>query len=33
VDLLATLLSVYDRASERGVGGADMSAVRTAFDR
>ena len=33
VDLLTTLLSVYDRASEHGVGGADMSAVRTAFDR
>jgi 3-hydroxyisobutyrate dehydrogenase len=32
-DLLTTLLSVYDRASEKGVGGADMSAVRTAFDR
>jgi 3-hydroxyisobutyrate dehydrogenase len=32
-DLLTTLLSVYDRASEQGVGGADMSAVRTAFDR
>jgi 3-hydroxyisobutyrate dehydrogenase len=31
-DLLATLLSLYDRASERGVGGADMSAVRVAFD-
>jgi 3-hydroxyisobutyrate dehydrogenase len=33
VDLLTTLLSVYDRASQKGVGGADMSAVRTAFDR
>jgi 3-hydroxyisobutyrate dehydrogenase len=31
-ELLTTLLSVYDRASEQGVGGADMSAVRTAFD-
>lgn len=31
-DLLTTLLSLYDRASERGVGGADMSAVRVAFD-
>jgi 3-hydroxyisobutyrate dehydrogenase len=32
VDLLTALLAVYDRASEKGVGGADMSAVRTAFD-
>ena len=32
-ELLATLLSLYDRASERGLGGADMSAVRAAFDR
>jgi 3-hydroxyisobutyrate dehydrogenase len=31
-DLLEALLSVYDRAAERGYGGADMSAVRTAFD-
>jgi 3-hydroxyisobutyrate dehydrogenase len=31
-DLLATLLALYDRASERGLGGADMSAVRAAFD-
>jgi 3-hydroxyisobutyrate dehydrogenase len=32
-ELLATLLALYDRASERGFGGADMSAVRAAFDR
>lgn len=32
-ELLATLLALYDRASERGLGGADMSAVRAAFDR
>jgi 3-hydroxyisobutyrate dehydrogenase len=32
-DLLATLLALYDRASERGLGGADMAAVRVAFDR
>ena len=32
-DLLATLLGLYERASERGLGGADMSAVRAAFDR
>jgi 3-hydroxyisobutyrate dehydrogenase len=32
-ELLATLLALYDRASERGYGGADMAAVRTAFDR
>jgi 3-hydroxyisobutyrate dehydrogenase len=32
-DLLATLLALYDRASERGYGGADMAAVRAAFDR
>lgn len=31
-DLLTTLLEVYDRASARGLGGADMSAVRAAFD-
>lgn len=31
-DLLATLLAVYDRASARGYGGADMAAVRAAFD-
>jgi 3-hydroxyisobutyrate dehydrogenase len=31
-DLLQALLVVYDRAAERGYGGADMSAVRTAFD-
>lgn len=31
-DLLEALLAVYDRASERGFGGADMAAVRTAFD-
>jgi 3-hydroxyisobutyrate dehydrogenase len=32
-ELLATLLALYDRASERGLGGADMAAVRVAFDR
>jgi 3-hydroxyisobutyrate dehydrogenase len=32
-DLLASLLALYDRASERGLGGADMAAVRAAFDR
>ena len=32
-DLLATVLALYDRAAERGLGGADMSAVRAAFDR
>jgi 3-hydroxyisobutyrate dehydrogenase len=32
-ELLATLLALYDRASQRGLGGADMSAVRAAFDR
>lgn len=31
-DLLTTLLGVYDRASERGLGGADMAAVRAGFD-
>ena len=31
-DLLAALLAVYDRAAERGLGGADMAAVRAAFD-
>jgi 3-hydroxyisobutyrate dehydrogenase len=31
-DLLATLLAVYDRASSRGYGGADMAAVRASFD-
>jgi 3-hydroxyisobutyrate dehydrogenase len=31
--LLATVLALFDRASERGYGGADMAAVRTAFDR
>jgi 3-hydroxyisobutyrate dehydrogenase len=31
-DLLATLLALYDRASERGLGGADMAAVRGAFE-
>ena len=31
-DLLATLLSLYDRASEAGHGGHDMAAVRAAFD-
>jgi 3-hydroxyisobutyrate dehydrogenase len=32
-ELLASLLALYDRAAERGLGGADMSAVRAAFDR
>lgn len=32
-ELLATLLALYDRASERGLGDADMAAVRAAFDR
>jgi 3-hydroxyisobutyrate dehydrogenase len=32
-DLLSTLLALYEQASERGLGGADMSAVRAAFDR
>jgi 3-hydroxyisobutyrate dehydrogenase len=32
-ELLVTLLALYDRASERGLGGADMAAVRVAFDR
>jgi 3-hydroxyisobutyrate dehydrogenase len=32
-DLLATLLGLYERASEQGLGGADMAAVRVAFDR
>ena len=32
-ELLASLLALYDRASERGLGGADMAAVRAAFDR
>jgi 3-hydroxyisobutyrate dehydrogenase len=31
--LLASLLALYERASERGLGGADMAAVRAAFDR
>jgi 3-hydroxyisobutyrate dehydrogenase len=31
-DLLVALLAIYDRASERGHGGADMAAVRTGFD-
>lgn len=31
-DLLSALLAIYDRASERGHGGADMAAVRTGFD-
>jgi len=31
-DLLTTLLGLYERASARGLGGADMSAVRAAFD-
>jgi 3-hydroxyisobutyrate dehydrogenase len=31
-DLLTTLLAIYDRASERGLGGADMAAVRAGFD-
>jgi len=32
-ELLETLLAIYRRASDRGYGGADMSAVRGAFDR
>ncbi|MCW2759769.1 MAG: 3-hydroxyisobutyrate dehydrogenase [Nocardioidaceae bacterium] len=31
-DLLETVLGLYDRASERGHGAADMGAVRAAFD-
>jgi 3-hydroxyisobutyrate dehydrogenase len=31
-ELLVTLLALYERASERGLGGADMAAVRAAFD-
>ncbi len=31
-DLLAALQTLYGRASERGLGGADMAAVRAAFD-
>ena len=31
-DLLTALLALYDRASERGLGGADMAAVRAGFD-
>ena len=31
-DLLATLLGIYDRASEQGLGGADMAAVRAGFE-
>ena len=30
-DLLTALLVPYDRASEAGLGGADMAAVRSAF--
>jgi 3-hydroxyisobutyrate dehydrogenase len=32
-ELLSTLLGLYERSSGRGLGGADMSAVRAAFDR
>jgi 3-hydroxyisobutyrate dehydrogenase len=32
-DLLATLLALYGRASERGAGDSDMAAVRVAFER
>jgi 3-hydroxyisobutyrate dehydrogenase len=32
-ELLTTLLSLYERASERGLGDADMAAVRAAFAR
>ena len=32
-ELLTSLLALYDRASQRGLGGADMAAVRAAFDR
>jgi 3-hydroxyisobutyrate dehydrogenase-like beta-hydroxyacid dehydrogenase len=31
-DLLQTVQAVYDRAGQRGHGGDDMAAVRTAFD-
>jgi 3-hydroxyisobutyrate dehydrogenase len=31
-DLLVTLLALYRRSSERGLGGADMAAVLAAFD-
>jgi 3-hydroxyisobutyrate dehydrogenase len=31
-DLLAALLALYDRAAGEGLGGADMAAVRAAFD-
>jgi 3-hydroxyisobutyrate dehydrogenase len=31
-ELLGTLLAVYERAAERGLGDADMAAVRVAFD-
>jgi 3-hydroxyisobutyrate dehydrogenase len=31
-DLLTTLVAIYDRAAERGHGGADMAAVRAGFD-
>jgi 3-hydroxyisobutyrate dehydrogenase len=32
-ELLVSLLTLYDRASQRGLGGADMAAVRAAFER
>jgi 3-hydroxyisobutyrate dehydrogenase len=32
-ELLTTVLGLYEKASQRGLGGADMSAVRAAFDR
>jgi 3-hydroxyisobutyrate dehydrogenase len=32
-DLLTSLSGLYERAADRGLGGADMSAVRAAFDR
>ena len=32
-ELLVTLLALYQRAADAGLGGADMSAVRAAFDR
>jgi 3-hydroxyisobutyrate dehydrogenase len=33
VELLDAVLGLFDRASERGHGGDDLAAVRTAFDR
>jgi hypothetical protein len=31
--LLKALLALYERTSEAGLGGADMAAVRAAFDK